>query len=160
MLELLSDRASNPDYDIVLHFFRTYRETALGSRNGKSMFERLRSIVKEYNNSGQGKAALQEFDANTGKLLILCVVMGLICRVHEKIPQAHELCYMDALASFKHLNMSITLLYTSCAVGALPLGLFTLHLITYPFSIETYHRNPSFVHISRFTSILEVVSRC
>jgi len=31
---------------------------------------------------------------------------------------------MDSSASFEHLNMSITLLYTSCAVGALPLGLF------------------------------------
>ena len=45
-------------------------------------------------------------------------------RVYEKILQARELCYMDASASFKHLNMSITLLYTSYAVGALPLGLF------------------------------------
>ena len=123
LLELLSDRASNPDYDTVLHLFRKYRETALGSRNGNLMFERLRSIVEEYNNSGWGKAALQEFDANTGKALILCVVTGLMCRVHEKIPQARELCYMDASASFEHLNMSITLLYTSCAVGALPLGL-------------------------------------
>jgi len=88
------------------------------------MFERLRSIVEEYNNSGWGKAALQEFDANTGKALILCVVTGLMCRVHEKILQACELCYMDASASFEYLNMSITLLYTSCAVGALPLRLF------------------------------------
>ncbi|CAG8546273.1 3688_t:CDS:10, partial [Paraglomus occultum] len=86
---MLSDRAFNPDYDTVLRLFRKYRETALGSRNGKSMFERLRSM-----------------------------------RVHEKVPQARELCYMDASASFEHLNMSITLLYTSCAVGALPLGLF------------------------------------
>ena len=30
---------------------------------------------------------------------------------------------MDASASFEALNTSITLLYTSCAVGALPLGL-------------------------------------
>jgi len=75
------------------------------------MFERLRSMVEEYNKSGRGKAALQEFDANTGKAFILCVVTGLMCRVHEKIPQAHELCYMDASASFELLNTSITLLY-------------------------------------------------
>jgi hypothetical protein len=31
---------------------------------------------------------------------------------------------MDASASFEPLNTSITLLYTSCAAGALPLGLF------------------------------------
>jgi hypothetical protein len=47
----------------------------------------------------------------------------MMCRVHEQIPQAGELCYVDASASFEPLNTSITLLYTSCAVGALPLGL-------------------------------------
>ena|SRR5437870_1046961 len=31
---------------------------------------------------------------------------------------------MNTSTSFEHLNMSITLLYTSCAVGTLPLGLF------------------------------------
>ena len=31
---------------------------------------------------------------------------------------------MDASASFEPLNTSVTLLYTSCAVGALPLALF------------------------------------
>ncbi|CAG8773372.1 37186_t:CDS:2 [Gigaspora margarita] len=38
--------------------------------------------------------------------------------------QAQEICYMDASASFDPLNTSITLLYMSCAAGALPLGLF------------------------------------
>src|SRR6266498_2596365 len=35
-----------------------------------------------------------------------------------------EICYMDASASFEPLNTSITLFYTSCAVGALPIALF------------------------------------
>ncbi|CAG8661813.1 1810_t:CDS:1, partial [Paraglomus brasilianum] len=34
LLEILSDRAFNPDYDTVLHFSRKYRKTALGGRNG------------------------------------------------------------------------------------------------------------------------------
>ena len=49
------------------------------------MFERLRSIFAKYNNSGQKKAALQEFDANTREVLILCVVTGLMCQVYKKI---------------------------------------------------------------------------
>lgn len=121
---MLSDRANNSDYDTIYHFFRKYRDTALGSRNGKQMFERLGSIVEEYNNSGQGKAVLQEYDVRTGNAFILCIVTGLMYRVHEKILQAGELCYMDASALFEQLNTSITLLYTSCAVGVLPLGLF------------------------------------
>ena len=33
---------------------------------------------------------------------------------------------MNALSSFDPLNSSITLFYTSCTVGALPLGLFII----------------------------------
>ncbi len=43
-------------------------------------------------------------------------------RVHKKILQLGELCYMNASASFDPLNTSITLLYTSCSVRTLPLG--------------------------------------
>ena len=73
-----------------------YRETALGARNGSSIFKRLAEVVTDYNNSGQGKAILQEYDSRTGKSFILCVVTGLMSRVHEKILQSAEICYMDA----------------------------------------------------------------
>ena len=124
LLEVLADRASNPDYDYVYNLFSKYRKNSLGSCNGKEMFERLASIVEDYNNSGQGKAVLQENDTHTGKAFILCIVTGLMCRVHEKVPQACKLCYMDASASFEPLNTSITLLYTNCAVETLLLKLF------------------------------------
>ena len=123
-MKTLADRANNPDYDYVYDLFNQYRKNALGSRNGKPMFERLAALIKDYNDLGHGKAALQEYDIHSGKAFILCIVTGLMCRVHEKVPQARELCYMDASSSFESLNTSITLLYTSCAVGALPLRLF------------------------------------
>ena len=88
------------------------------------MFKRLADVVNDYNNSGQGKAVLQEYNESTGNVYILCVVTGLMCWVHEKILQAGELCYIDASSSFKPLNTSITLLYTSCVIGTLSLRLF------------------------------------
>jgi hypothetical protein len=124
LLELLADRGNNPDYNYVVNLFRQYRENTLGSQNGAKMFGRLAEVVENYNSSGNGRAVLQEYDSRVGKAFILCIVTSLMCRVHEKVQQAGELCYMDASASFEHLNTSITLLYTSCAVGALPLGLF------------------------------------
>ncbi|CAB4429129.1 unnamed protein product [Rhizophagus irregularis] len=124
LLLLLADRASNPDYDYIFNLFRQYRQDSLGDRNGSAMFRRLAEVVNDYNNSGKGRAILQEYDSRSGKAFILCVVTGLMSRVHEKILQSSEICYMDASASFEPLNTSITLLYTSCAVGALPLGLF------------------------------------
>ena len=124
LIELLADRSINPDYNYTAKLFQEYRKVALGSRNGESMFGRLTEVVKNYNDSGRGKAVLQAYDARVGKAFILCIVTNLMSRVHEKVPQAGELCYIDASASFEPLNTSITLLYTSCAIGALPLGLF------------------------------------
>jgi len=94
----------------------------LGGRNGELMFKRLEVVVRDYNASGLGKAALQEYDARVRKAFIICIVTELMSRVHEKVPQAAEICYVDASASFELLNTSITLIYTSCAVGALPSG--------------------------------------
>ena len=119
LLELLADRSNNPDYGYVVRLFQEYRDNTLDSRNGKGIFKRLAEAVKSYNISfGNGKAILQEYDAEVGKAFILCIVTSLMCRVHEQVPQTGELCYMDASASFEALNTSITLLYTSCAVGA------------------------------------------
>ncbi|CAG8697421.1 17913_t:CDS:2, partial [Funneliformis caledonium] len=124
LLETLADRAKNLGYDYVAKLFQNYHEVSLGGSNGKLMFERLAELVQDYNDSGQRKAVLQEYDAHAGKAFILCIITSLMCRVHEKVLQEGELCYVDALASFDPLNSSITLLYTSCTVGALPLGLF------------------------------------
>ncbi|CAB4443023.1 unnamed protein product [Rhizophagus irregularis] len=65
---------------------------------------------------------MQEYDIQTGKAIILCIVSSLMCCIHEKILQAEEIYYVDASTSFEPLNTSITLLYTSCAAGTLPLG--------------------------------------
>jgi hypothetical protein len=51
---MLSDRANNPDYDTVFHLFQRYCDNVLCSRNGNQMFVRLGSIIKDYNDSGQG----------------------------------------------------------------------------------------------------------
>ena len=123
-MEVLADQAKNLGYDYVTKIFQQYHDTELSSRNGKLMFEHLAAIVEDYNRSGQERAIMQEYDARSEKAFILCIVTNLMARVHEKVIQAGEICYIDASASFIPLNNSITLLYTSCAVGALPLGLF------------------------------------
>ncbi|CAG8854818.1 34074_t:CDS:1, partial [Gigaspora margarita] len=123
LMQLLADCAQNPDYGYVLNLFKQYHNEYLGGTNGKSMFQRLTHEVNTYNNSGKGYAVFQEYDSQAGKAFILCIVTNLMIRVHEKIRQSGEICYVDALASFEPLNISITLLYTSCISEALPLGL-------------------------------------
>ncbi|CAG8706209.1 665_t:CDS:2, partial [Funneliformis caledonium] len=120
------DRSINPDYDYTTKLFQEYRKATLRSCNGESMFERLAEVIKNYNDSDQGKVILQAYDARIGKAFILYIVTNLMSRVHEKVPQAGKLYYVNASASFEPLNTLITLLYTSCAVGALPFRLFIM----------------------------------
>ena len=84
LLEVLADRTQNPGYDYIAKIFQQYRNTELGSRNGRLMFERLAAIVEDYNKSGQGRSILQEYDARSEKAFILCIVTNLMARVHEK----------------------------------------------------------------------------
>ncbi|CAG8809921.1 28528_t:CDS:2, partial [Racocetra persica] len=77
--EILADRSKNPDYNYVYNLFRQYREEIFGVPNGESMFKHLKD--------GCGKAALQKYDAHVGTSFILCIVMDLIRRIHERIPK-------------------------------------------------------------------------
>ncbi len=90
------------------------------------MFEWLAKVIKDYNDSGQGKAVFQAYNALEGKVFILCIITSLISRIYEKIFQAEKLCYVDASASFELLNTLITLFYTSCTIKALLLELLVI----------------------------------
>ncbi|CAG8673743.1 44306_t:CDS:2, partial [Gigaspora margarita] len=106
LVQLSADRAQKPDY-------------------GKKNF-RLKHEVDNYNNSGQGCAILQEYNSQSSNAFILYIVTNLMSRVYEKIRQSNKLCHVNASASFELLNISITLFYTSCIAGALPLGLIII----------------------------------
>jgi len=54
LLELLTDRANNSDYNYIVRFFQEYHKNVLGDHNGKKMFECLEEIVENYNNSDNG----------------------------------------------------------------------------------------------------------
>ncbi|CAG8545287.1 5973_t:CDS:2, partial [Scutellospora calospora] len=120
---ILADRALNPDSGYIINLYKKFRLIQLGARNGNSMFERLENEIKNYNELGYGKAVFHSFDKRKGQAFVLCIVSSLMQRIHKTIRQAGEICYIDASSSFDSLNTSITLLYTSCAVGALPLGI-------------------------------------
>ncbi len=52
LLVLFADQMTNPDYNYIAKLFQEYRKTALGDRNGSSMFKCLVEVVNDYNNSG------------------------------------------------------------------------------------------------------------
>ncbi|CAB5308128.1 unnamed protein product [Rhizophagus irregularis] len=62
LLEMLADRAINPDYSYIVRLFHKYHNNMLGSYNGEKMFEHLVEVIDHYNNSGNGRAIMQEYD--------------------------------------------------------------------------------------------------
>ncbi|CAG8803336.1 45644_t:CDS:2, partial [Gigaspora margarita] len=111
LMQWLADHAQNPNHNYVSNLFKEFH------KNYK---------VDSYNNSGKGHTILQEYDSQSKKAFILCIVTNLMVHVHERINQSGEICYVDASAFFELLNTSVTLFYTSCIARALPFGLIIM----------------------------------
>ncbi|EXX52803.1 uncharacterized protein OCT59_026891 [Rhizophagus irregularis] len=73
LLVLLADRATNPDYDYIAKLFQKYRETALGDRNGTSIFKRLVEVINNYNKLSHGRVILQKYDSHTENTLFFAL---------------------------------------------------------------------------------------
>lgn len=59
---MLADRAIKSDYGYIVRLFHKYHNNMLGSCNGEKMFEHLVEVIDHYNNLGNGKAIIQEYD--------------------------------------------------------------------------------------------------
>ncbi|RGB22240.1 hypothetical protein C1646_776426 [Rhizophagus diaphanus] len=74
LLEILADQAINLDYSYVVRLFYKYYNNMLGSYNNEKMFKCLIKVIDHYNNLGNNRAIIQEYNAQTGKAFILCIV--------------------------------------------------------------------------------------
>lgn len=128
--------------------FDKWREH-LGPENGPKMFDMLDDYDKNYNlcNSESGgcilvnrlgtvhqeassddeaaapprkKLKYQTFKKEIPMSVVICT--PLMARVHEQVPQAAEMMYVDSSSSMDRYNLSVFLLSTSHSGGALPLG--------------------------------------
>jgi len=88
LIELLTDWASNSDYDYVIKLFHQYCENVLGSCNEKLMFEKLANIINDYNALNWERAIMQEYNIWIERSYILYIVTSLICQVYKKVLQA------------------------------------------------------------------------
>uniref|UniRef100_U9TJX4 Uncharacterized protein n=1 Tax=Rhizophagus irregularis (strain DAOM 181602 / DAOM 197198 / MUCL 43194) TaxID=747089 RepID=U9TJX4_RHIID len=73
LLVLLADWMTNPDYDYIAKLFQKYRETALGDRNGTSIFKRLVEVINNYNKLSHGRVILQKYDSHTENTLFFAL---------------------------------------------------------------------------------------
>ena len=146
----LADRAVNPTSQDVSRLYNLWRQTEMGSDNGKGLFECLEKEIQVYNERwGEhgGQAKLQRFETPIGdtdneetqndippkakrsKLerhdpLILVVCTPLMARAHTTIPQSAEIMFCDSTSSLDRFNTSLFILSTCHPAGGIPLGIF------------------------------------
>ena len=150
IMEELADRAINPSTQDISRLYNKWREQHLGPENGKEMFEKLEEYIKEYNlrhKDEGGCIMLKRYSAEhiepptddkepvlprkkklklqkqkKEESLTVAICTPLMARIHQGIPQAGELMYVDSTASIDRYNLSMFLLSTSHVGGGLPLG--------------------------------------
>ena len=127
IMEELADRAIDPSTQDILHLYNKWREQHLGPENGKEMFEKLEEYIKEYNlrHKDEGgcimlkrysvehiepptddeepvlprKKKLKLQKQKKEESLTVAICTPLMARIHQGIPQAGELMYVDSTAS-------------------------------------------------------------
>ena len=151
VMHVLSDRAVNPNPLDVSRLFAEWRSHNLGPENGIEMFDKLDALIHDYNlqhSKDGGKIVLQKYsDAYHSEVqsdddqsgddqeppckkrkkesspLSIVICTPLMARVHQYIPQAGEIAYIDSTSSLDRYNLSMFVISTSNSGGGLPLGL-------------------------------------
>uniref|UniRef100_A0A7M5V8P8 MULE transposase domain-containing protein n=1 Tax=Clytia hemisphaerica TaxID=252671 RepID=A0A7M5V8P8_9CNID len=123
----LADRSQMPRRRDFNNLYTDYHRRLFGTANIKEMFKNLEERISSFQQSNPDNLVkLQHFNAEENVPLILCIITPLMQRVHEKVPTAAELVFIDSTSNTEEFNLRVFLLVTHTPIGVLPLGiLFT-----------------------------------
>ena len=127
-LMLLADRRICPSLRDVSNMYEKWLIENKGPSNGPEMFDRLETLVQEYNKKHaevRGKCFLQRYKNDGGyeQHLVLSIYTSLMSRVH-KTRQASEMAFMDCSGSLDQHNNPVFFMCTHHPCGALPLAVW------------------------------------
>ena len=114
-----ADRAIMPDYKWVFNFHATFMQKQFGKINSPEAFEKATRKVREYNEKhGETLCVIEQTDEDT----IVAVCDKLSRRVHEIVPQAGDVVYVDATSNLDLQDSKLVKLMTCSPAGGIPLG--------------------------------------
>ena len=120
------DRHLCPDYFWAFKFYRKWIQDTLGSYDGVDAYVKVVEFVKEYNEKKVKDTSLDEHHAKVAQTIEgqTCVAIcdPFMKRVHKYIPQAGELCLMDATSNVDRSDTKIFHLMCPSPAGGLPLA--------------------------------------
>ena len=100
-IRVLADRSIMPDYRWCFHYFSTFMSRHFGAINSPDTYKRASEFIDNYNARNHGLfAKIMQYE--TGDFIV-AVCDPLSQRVHEFIPAAGDICFVDA-TSFTSRN--------------------------------------------------------
>ena len=109
-----------PDYFWVFHFHTEYITKKLGTINGPDAYKRAVEKIQQYNekNGAELGKITQTADGKT----VVAIIDQFCRRVHENMPQAADIVFIDATSNLDRLDCKLFHLICPSAAGGLPLG--------------------------------------
>ena len=115
-----ADRANMPDCKWVFNFHASYMQKEFGKINSPEAVEKAVKKIKDYNEkNGNILCVMEQIDGDT----IVAVCDKLSRRVHEVLPQAGDIVYVDATSNLHRQDSKLVKFMTCSPAGGLPLGL-------------------------------------
>ena len=118
-VKVSADRAVMPDYKWVFNFHVTFMRNLFGKINSPEAFAKAEEKVKAYNEkNNEILCVIEQADGDT----IVTVCDKLSQRVHEILPQAGDIVYVDATSNLDRQDSKLVELMTCSPAGGMPLG--------------------------------------
>ena len=118
-VKVSADRAVMPDYKWVFNFHVTFMRNLFGKINSPEAFAKAEEKVKAYNEkNNEILCVIEQADGDT----IVTVCDKLSQRVHEILPQAGDIVYVDATSNLDRQDSKLVKFMTCSPAGGMPLG--------------------------------------
>ena len=116
-----ADRAVMPDYKWCFNLYAQFKEEMFGKINSPEAMAKVHQRIEAFNQErgGQKFAAIKQL-GNGDFVIAYCD--GLCRRVHEKVPGAGDIAFMDMTSSLDRQDCKLMRIMTTSPAGGLPLG--------------------------------------
>ena len=118
-LKIAADRSKNP-----FNLYANYCYETFGSINGPDATKKAFAIVENYNKEADKKLATIKL--SNKNQMIVAILDDMSSRVHELLPQAGDIVFVDGTGSLDGLDTQMFKLMTCSPAGGLPLGFLLL----------------------------------
>lgn len=115
-----ADRAICPNYKWVFNEFGNYIHQSYGKINSVEAYRKAEDRVKQYN--AKNNAELATIHQTEEGQHYVCVCDNLSQRVHEMLPQAGDIVFLDSTGSLDRQDSRFFRFLTCSPCGGLPLG--------------------------------------